>query len=199
MIVVGVLCYDIFHDIVYHNTTRCGVSGRRVEYISNYKNALSLIENYGIDESLIRVSDIEYVLVQITMQKKSITLDCMIIPASYNGSLNLEEYKCDKIHVSTSINSIFSICYLLDKHFSARCEKKIVKSELEVKVELLTNQLARLDDMETKINSLCNPSSELINQTLVTKVNKLQSENDELRVENEKLKSKLQQIISLVQ
>lgn len=204
MIVVGV---------VYLNGTGFAKASSRniIKILCNIGNAITIYEDYIKGKNLFSTEFNEKLFTDIDttgyedyviLDEKYIsilglTVDIIIYEElKYFQSMNyiekIGEYNCNKIEIPYR-SCKFTAYYELNRHICGQLKtnKEQIIIELEAKVESLTNQLSRLDDMEAKINVLNQPkSNESINQTLVAKVNELQAENEEL-------KKKLQQIIDL--
>lgn len=160
------------------------VSHIYVGIICNHENGILIRDKFNHYIHIDSTGYGDYVLMEMCHLKHSgLTPKYIIYDPSLKGMSNIkDEYNCEKIEAS--IRCKFDIYYTLSKHIPEQStvydHQRIM--ELETKVESLTNQL-------TQIN-LTNPSINSINQTLATKVNELQAENEEL-------KRKLQQIIDL--
>lgn len=167
---------------IQHHYVRSGIKDQKYPYtniICNHANAAAVFENYVKNKSYkYRENEVfitvkpkgysDYVLIDLyACPILGLIPDIIIYSASHWRNEELPKY--DQVKIAITNTSCFETYYKLDKHY-----------------ENTTSQIVEQPQ-----------SSRLINETLVAEVNKLRVENDELKSENENLKTRLQQIINL--
>ena len=155
-----------------------------ISIICSYNNALLLMDNWKYTPVIDPSGYGDYVLVSVgDLEHYSLVPEYIVYDNTCQASSlqdMIDKYNCKTIK-SDYIRHPLDIVYALHKNGCITTQPDRI-SELENKMELLTKKVETQPDI----------SSALINETLVARVNQLQTENAEL-------KNKLQQVINLLQ